>query len=451
VDSLIIKGLTYYATLFTDLFLIFITTIALLIIDPYFTIFIFIYFILVGLILFKIQQSVSRKYGLTLSKIRLDFSDKIYEYHDNYREITLRGSKNIYNEELNKFREIQSITSAKSAFLQIQSKYIFESSIIFGAISFSLLQFLLKDIGHATVSLALFITAATRIAPTLLRLQNTLTQISGISGFSNSTIDLANLVVNEIIEPKLNESKKSLNLRLENVHFQYPENSAFALQDINLEIIHNSFTAIVGPTGSGKSTLLDLCLGFLTPSKGNIQLFGQLPNLFSVENPGKISIIPQRINITKGTIRDNISLGFFNIGTDEEFLWEVLKKVKLDDYIFNMPNKLDSTIGEFGSKISGGQRQRLAIARALYTSPIIIGFDEATSSLDAETEQSISEMLLLLRGNCTIITVAHRLSSIKNADSVIYMERGKILATGNFEEVKNSVPNFRTQANLMGL
>jgi ABC-type multidrug transport system fused ATPase/permease subunit len=129
----------------------------------------------------------------------------------------------------------------------------------------------------------------------------------------------------------------------------------------------------------------------------------------------------------------------------------LLKKVQLFDFVDSLPNKLNSTIGEFGSKISGGQRQRIGIARALYTQPKIIGFDEATSSLDAETEQNISDMLIELKGSFTMLTIAHRLSSVMKSDLLIYLENGRILASGSFNEVRNNVQNFDKQANLMGL
>jgi ABC-type multidrug transport system fused ATPase/permease subunit len=123
----------------------------------------------------------------------------------------------------------------------------------------------------------------------------------------------------------------------------------------------------------------------------------------------------------------------------------------MQDFVRNLPEKLESTSGEFGSKLSGGQRQRIGIARALFTSPKIIGFDEATSSLDAETEQSISEMLLLLKQKFTVLTIAHRLSTIQNADLVIYLEKGKILSAGSFEEVRKKIPDFNYQSSLLGL
>ncbi|MEN9656294.1 MAG: hypothetical protein RL311_1265, partial [Bacteroidota bacterium] len=169
VDLLLTKNLTLFVSFFSDLFLVFIVGVGLFIFDPVFTLGIFIYFIIIGVFLYKYQAKVSFNYGFTLSKTRSAISDKIFEIHENYREIKSRGADKTYKDQLSRLRKIQAITIAKMSFFQLQSKYIFEASIVLGALSFSVLQFIFKDIGHAVTSLAIFLTAGTRLAPTIMR------------------------------------------------------------------------------------------------------------------------------------------------------------------------------------------------------------------------------------------------------------------------------------------
>ena len=453
VDTLITKSLAIFSSIFSDAFLLLILLIGLSITDPFFSLFAFMYFSTVFFAVFKIQNKFSRKLGFKLSETRTLIYNKIQEVHENYREILLRGGKSHQIDIIDNLRKTQAQTIAGMSYFQVQSKYIFESSIILGAFVFSAIQFLINDAGKAISILLVFLAAGTRIVPALLRLQNSIVTINSISGQSNSTIKLLQ-IYNANPKSKTFEIVKNLltqpEVEISNLTFIYPTNKKATLQNINLSIKAGDFVAIVGPTGSGKSTLLDLCLGFLEPNSGSVKISGIKAADFKNSNPGKLSIIPQRVNIIKSSVRDNITLGY-NDKFNDDYIWELLNKVQLDQYVSSLPNKLDSELGEFGSVLSGGQRQRIGIARALYTKPKLIVLDEATSSLDAVTEEYISKMLIDMKREFTIITVAHRLSTVRNADNVVYLESGKILANGTFEFVRNEIKNFDTQAKLMGL
>jgi ABC-type multidrug transport system fused ATPase/permease subunit len=155
--------------------------------------------------------------------------------------------------------------------------------------------------------------------------------------------------------------------------------------------------------------------------------------------------------ITQGTIRENVAMGFPIGDFSDELVWQALSVAQLEDFARGLPQGLDSLVGDRGVKISGGQRQRLGIARAMFTKPKLLVLDEATSSLDGQTEADVSESISLMHGKVTVIMISHRLSTVRSADKVIYMDSGMIKAIGTFAEVRSSVPDFDRQAQLMGL
>jgi ABC-type multidrug transport system fused ATPase/permease subunit len=197
--------------------------------------------------------------------------------------------------------------------------------------------------------------------------------------------------------------------------------------------------------------MVDIILGVLNPDRGSVLISG-LPPLLAVSAwPGAVSYVPQDVVIVAGTIRENIALGYPIEEATDELVMGALKVAHLDEFVLSLPEGIDTQVGERGAKISGGQRQRLGIARALFTRPHLLVLDEATSSLDGETEESISDAVHALRGSTTVVVIAHRLSTIRNADRVVYLSDGKMLATGSFEEVRKSVPDFDYQAKMLGL
>ena len=212
-----------------------------------------------------------------------------------------------------------------------------------------------------------------------------------------------------------------------------------------------SSVAFVGPSGAGKTTIVDVLLGVLAPDTGKVTISGMAPLAAVAKWPGAVSYVPQDVVISNGTIRENVALGYPIAVATDELVMGALKVANLDDFIEGLPEGVDTSVGERGTKISGGQRQRLGIARAMFTKPHLLVLDEATSSLDGETEASISAAIHALRGSTTVVMIAHRLSTVRNADIVVYLAGGKAIASGTFEEVRRAVPDFDRQAVLMGL
>jgi ABC-type multidrug transport system fused ATPase/permease subunit len=337
------------------------------------------------------------------------------------------------------------------------SKYIIEISVILGSVVIAALQFFLNDVNRAVTVLSIFLAASTRITPALLRIQQGLLTIKGSTGAASPTLELiAELAPVTLAEEKKSEndlSHKGFNSRIQltDVCFRYPNANVASLENINFSIEPGQFVAIVGPSGAGKSTLVDLILGILTPSTGSVSIGGHSPLESITLWPGAIGYVPQVVNATNGSLESNITLGFNQNEYEDSQLNSVIRIAQLQEFVSKLEDGLRSPLGDRGTKISGGEKQRIGIARALFTKPKILVLDEATSSLDSETERLISASIQNLKGKSTLIVIAHRLSTVKEADTVIYIEEGRVVGIGTFEEIRNSVPNFNNQANLMGL
>jgi ABC-type multidrug transport system fused ATPase/permease subunit len=238
---------------------------------------------------------------------------------------------------------------------------------------------------------------------------------------------------------------------IQDVNFKYPNAPRNAISNINLKISPGSSLAVIGPSGAGKTTLIDVLLGVLHPDSGFIRISGLQP-LESISRwPGGISYVPQDIMISAGTIRENVALGYPLESVTNEAVLNALKVANLGDFVNSLPDGIETVVGERGARLSGGQRQRLGIARAMFTRPCLLVLDEATSSLDGETEAGISESIQALHGVTTVVVIAHRLSTVKSADLVVYLSEGEIIAKGSFEEVKNKIADFDKQAKMLGI
>lgn len=214
-------------------------------------------------------------------------------------------------------------------------------------------------------------------------------------------------------------------LRVEHLVFQYPEGQHEVLQDVSFTVPKGSFVGVVGPSGAGKTTFVDILLGLLTPTGGKITVDGADIQSNIRGWQANLSYVPQSIYLIDGTIKDNVALGVAPEDFDEELLIRVLKMAELYDFVEELPKGIDTMVGERGVKLSGGQRQRIGIARALYYKPEVLVLDEATSALDNETEKSITDTILKLKGQITIIAIAHRVSTLENCDFKVKFDDGK--------------------------
>jgi ABC-type multidrug transport system fused ATPase/permease subunit len=290
----------------------------------------------------------------------------------------------------------------------------------------------------------------------MLRAQQAAIQFRGSIGAADYTISLANELQDNSIETKIEQINQT-NLKNENlpeilvsnVSFSFGENQV--ISDISFKIMPGKFCALVGLSGAGKSTLVDLILGIHKPESGQILIHGLPPANLVREYSNFISYVPQENNLINGTIVENLNFSYSNQQYSIDECLRTLELVGLVEWVDSLPLGLDTQIGETGVKLSGGQRQRLSIAAALLCNPKLLILDEATSALDAISEDEIKSLLDGIKGQVTCLVIAHRLSSIRDADSIFMIENGSLAGQGRFEELKKINSTFAKQAKLMGL
>jgi len=457
VDSITLGVIGITVTLISDFSLLMVMTIGLLVVDPVIAISTVVVFGFVGWLLYRLLNKSARRLGLAESSLTISNNEKIVEVLNSYRESVVRNRRYFYAKEIEKTKFELADTLADIAFLPSVSKYVIESTVVLGTLLISASQFLLQDASHAVATLSVFMAASTRIAPAVMRIQQGTIGIRQSLGSAGPTLTLIESLEGVDENPEASNALETNHagfiptIKIRNLSLTYPQKEVPALNQISLDIESGAFVAIVGPSGAGKTSLVDVLLGVLRESGGSVLISGKPPLETIAQWPGAIAYVPQDVAMSTGTIKENITLGFPDNSNDEDLIYQALQLAQLSNFIDSLPQGLVTQVGERGTKLSGGQRQRLGIARAMFTKPKLLVLDEATSSLDGQTESDISSSILGLKGNTTVVMIAHRLSTVRYADQVVYIDEGKIIAQGTFEEVRTQVPNFEKQAQLMGL
>ncbi|MDZ5660789.1 ABC transporter ATP-binding protein [Nocardioides sp. S-58] len=293
------------------------------------------------------------------------------------------------------------------------------------------------------VLLGLFVAAGTRVLPSSVRL------ISALAGVRYAHAPLEHLVrvsramrthTTEETARVVTRAVPSGDVSMTDLRYAYPDRpDVEVLAGVDLDIPHGTSLAVIGMSGAGKSTLVDLLLGLHLPTAGDITAGGVsvFDNLPAWQR--QLAVVPQEVTLLDTSISENIA---FDEELDAGRLQEAIKRAQLDDLIADLPDGLDTTAGERGMRLSGGQRQRIGIARALYRNPSLLVLDEATSALDNETERRITETIEGLHGSVTVVVVAHRLSTVRHCDRLVFMESGRVATSGTFEEVRATNATF---------
>jgi ABC-type multidrug transport system fused ATPase/permease subunit len=457
VERLISGAVTSLVVIASDLVLLLVILIGLMLVDPVTSIGTFFVFTGIGFLLYFLLHKRVAILNTKFAFENIYFNQKVSEGINSFRDLFIKGGREFYVNEIRKTKMKLAGYDAEIKFIPNISKYTIEISVILGIAVVAGIQFYLFDSNRAIAVISVFLAASSRIAPAIIRLQQNVIAVKSNLSAAKPTFDLID-ELNGVKELEKTETLITTNhkdfsprVNLKNLKFTYADAIDYTIQDISLEISEGKFIAFVGPSGGGKSTLVDLVLGLLAPSNGSITISGLSPVDAIKKWPGSIGYVPQDVFIENSTVKENICLGFSPELVQDDLVWQALELADLSVFVKGLEGQLSYRISDAGKNLSGGQRQRLGIARALLTKPKIVIFDEATSALDAETENRVSESILKLTGDCTVIFIAHRLSIVRSADMIYYIDKGRIVNQGTFEELRKLNADFNNQANFMGI
>lgn len=395
--------------------------------------------VIVGLLLvcLGIFSYINKKYSRKWGEQGQEYKAKIYQWMNQ----SLSGIKDIkildrsetfiknYDNYMKKYVRVLRL----NRLIGIMPKYIIEMVCMTGLLSAVLVKMFFgqKELSEFVPQLAIFAVAAFRLLPSVGRINEHLSAVI----FATPSIDLIyhdlkeieDLHVEEIVKDEDWHFKKEIEVK--RVTYAYPEGEGNVIENACFHIRKGETVAFVGSSGAGKSTIVDILLGLLPPQQGKILVDGMnvYKNLRTWQK--EIGYIPQTIYLSDDSIRNNVAFGIEEENIDEQAVIAALKQAQLYDFVDTLPEGLDTCVGDRGIRLSGGQRQRIGIARALYHKPEILVLDEATSALDNDTEAAVMEAIDSLKGQKTIIIIAHRLTTIKNADTVYEVKDGKVEQT----------------------
>jgi len=412
------------------------------------------YLLLIAALLFFV---ISRK-TLQAGRVNRDYAYRaaavITEFVDALKEVTLRSRLDDARGTVHELRRHAVRARANISFLAVVPKYVIEAALVGGLLIVGTVAFLQGGLNAAVVAVALFGVIGFRMVPALTGVQSSLTTASANHVYARNVIDdiaAADAHAAERIAPAtmaLPASPRSL--RLENVTFRYPGAPVDVLRDITIDIPIGTTLGIAGPSGAGKSTLIDVLLGLNMPTSGRVEVDGVPIGAAQAEYRSKVAFVPQHVSLIAGTFAQNVALTWGD-DYDPVRVERALRRAQLGEMLDELPDGILSTVEERGRNLSGGQRQRLGIARALYSDPVILVMDEATSALDGRTESEVTDAIAALDGDVTVIAIAHRLATIRDLDRLAYMDAGRIVGVGPFDELVRQIPDFADQARRAGL
>lgn len=435
-------------------FLFLLVILAFFIVNPLAALGAIFYFGLIGLIIQFFVGRLMYKTGIEITQASVAANTAVGDLYNTIKESTVLSRNSFYYNKVYQARIKAASNFANQFILSGMPRYIIETSLIISIALFVLIQAASGDIVSAAGTVGVFLTGGLRLTASLLPLQNALLQISkdipvSLRAFelleiqdesvtaTNSDLAVDNLTSFNGIEIKFNE-----------VSFKYPSSEQQNVERVSFSVVPGQQVALIGPSGAGKSTIADLIIGLLQPSLGVITLNDESPKRFVANNPGVVSYVPQKPGLVSGSILDNIALGIESGNIDDLRVQEVIRQAHLSNVVDALPHGVNSDLGKHLDELSGGQLQRIGLARALYSKPKLLILDEATSALDANSESEINAVLQEMRGSVTVVIIAHRFKLLQNSDQIFLIEEGKISDSGTYAQLLATNRVFQELASL---
>ena len=417
-----------------------------------------------------IQWLISNKLkeiGRNVNKGTIKSTSSILDSVNSFREVAVLKKQPFFLRRYAEARWLLAKTKATSVVLNTVPRIIIEQGLMLGVLGFISWQILGGDVATGLASVGVFVVGSVRIIGAVMPIQNSYSSLKTTVVKAEMAQQLQIEMTEkepereamkkaleaaaplEFMTPGSTKKLKGLGIEMSGVEFTYPDAEEPVVTEINLRADPGGFIAFIGPSGAGKTTLADLVLGLNIPQKGSVLIEGRNPLEVREKHPGLISYVPQKPGMVSGTIAQNIALGIPDEEIDEEWVGECLRLAALDGVVHGMQRGIHSSLGKQSDQLSGGQLQRLGLARALYPKPRLIILDEATSALDAGSEAAVSKNIRELGDSVTLIVIAHRLSTIQHADCVYVVDEGKIIASGPFNTLRKTVPMIEEYVRLM--
>jgi ABC-type bacteriocin/lantibiotic exporter with double-glycine peptidase domain len=391
----------------------------------------------------RIFRKRLRYFGKQSNQMSTSLVQGIHEAIEGLKEIRVLGKEAHFHQKVHKlFYDLAHITR-RSSLITMSPRYLLELVIIVFVVMFvtGTLFFTHNNMQSLFITLGVFGVATLRLVPATNTLISSLLQLrlqrNTVSRLYNDLlwIKKINLEAPTLICSSNPELFK--NLTLQHVSFRYPSMNKDALNQISMEIRSGESIGLVGPSGSGKTTMVDVLLGMLKPHEGQIMFNGKPLDTSLAHWRQNVAYIPQQVFLIDSTLRCNVALWLSTNEIDDTRIEEALRKARLLEMVEQLPQGYDTMLGERGVRLSGGQRQRVALARAFYHERSVLVMDESTSALDNETEQEIVEEIKILKGNTTLVVIAHRMSTVQHCDRIYRLENGGIVESGTPEQVLN--------------
>lgn len=445
----------------SESFLLVVLTATFFAVDPVAAVFTLIYFAIVVVIVQLFIGRTLKRAARAVAGGTVLTMDAATSTINAFRELTVLHKNEVFIERLIEERRKVSRSDSTMALLGVTPRYVIETALILGVVLLIGQQFLTGQLVTGLATVAVFLAGGVRLMASLMPLQNALGNLKQHLERARPALELLDRIPHESgstqrladdSEPAAaagRDHSTPLGVSFVEVSYRYPDSSGEAIKSVSLDIRPGEYVAVIGPSGAGKTTIVDLLLGLVTPTQGAVTIDGLTPLQVRLARPGDVSYVPQKPGIVSGTIAENVALGESSERIDRERVRDALDKAFLSDLVESLPDGVDTVLGTEQTSLSGGQIQRVGLARALYSRPRLLVLDEATSGLDATSEAFVARTIAALHGEVTVVVIAHRLSTIQHADLVHFVHAGHVLASGDFKTLRDTVPAVAEYVRLM--